>query len=461
MKTKLLFAISFLWGIMGFAQFGPQQVISTDTEKPYLSIPFDINNNGFIDILTASLETHELSWYPNLDGLGNFGPEIILNEIPTYYLSVEFIDLDNDGYPDIFYLGNNPRQVAWLKNIDNQGNYATEEVLLSAGSIMDMELFDVDEDGHLDLVVILQHNFESSIVWYRNLGNANFGAGQTIWDYDTYLLKLMVVDIDNDGKKDLVVVDDDYAPASIFWHKNLGNHNFGPPETIFQFDYFLTHKTEILAIKMADINNDGKDDFVFSTLDEPNDYRIYWLENINNQGHYANLRLIHQEQDNFALHDLDNDGDLDLLLWHRNFNRVWWKENQDGQGNFGGPRTITTEVDFPRDVRIADLNGDGFDDLLTASVQDNKLAWYKGELLNITENKADNFILFPNPTDGLLTIESTEEISKISIFNTLGQQVNFSLNNDQVDLSKAAAGVYFITLENSLGNVQKYKIVKK
>lgn len=461
MKTKLLFAISFLWGITGFGQFGPQQIISTDTKSPVLSIPYDVDNDGYIDIITNSEITFKLTWYRNLDGQGNFGPKIILNENTANYESIDFVDLDNDGKEDIVYLKTNPQQVAWLKNLDNHGNYAEEQALLTAGGIMQAKLLDVDEDGKLDLVIILQHMFESSVVWYKNLGNGDFDVGQTIWDYDTYLSHLMIVDVDNDGKPDLVIVDDDYLPASIFWHKNLGNQNFGPPETIFQFDLLLSHFTDILDIQLADINNDGKDDFVFSSFREPYDFNIYWLENIDNQGHYDNLRLIHEGWNDFALYDLNNNGNLDLIFWHKTANILSWKEHEDGLGNFGPAKTISREVDKPSDVRAADIDGDGWLDILSASVQDNKLAWYKNNILDISKNNADKFILYPNPTDGLLTIESKQEISKISVFNTLGQTVGTFLNSNQINLSKTAAGIYFVEIENSVGNFQRYRIIKK
>lgn len=42
-----------------------------------------------------------MSWYRNLDGMGNFGPEIIINQTPVYYISVDFVDIDTDGDMDI------------------------------------------------------------------------------------------------------------------------------------------------------------------------------------------------------------------------------------------------------------------------------------------------------------------------------------------------------------------------
>lgn len=54
-----------------------------------------------MDVLTASGETNKMSWYRNLDGMGNFGPEIIINQTPVYYISVDFVDIDTDGDMDI------------------------------------------------------------------------------------------------------------------------------------------------------------------------------------------------------------------------------------------------------------------------------------------------------------------------------------------------------------------------
>src|SRR5690606_7056314 len=176
MKTKLLFTISIFYAISGLAQFGQQQIISTDTEKPYLSIPFDIDDDGFIDVLTASGETYKLSWYRNLDGLGNFGSEIIINETPVYYLSVDFIDIDADGDKDILYLSNNARYIAWLENLDGLGNFGPEQIIKEEDFIQTVILTDMDNDGDLDMVASITNTFSGWIVWYENLdGQGNFG----------------------------------------------------------------------------------------------------------------------------------------------------------------------------------------------------------------------------------------------------------------------------------------------
>lgn len=81
------------------------------------------------------------------------------------------------------------------------------------------------------------------------------------------------------------------------------------------------------------------------------------------------------------------------------------------------------------------------------------------------ENKKFSFFTYPNPTNGLVTIETSEEIKKITITNYLGQlvEVTPTLNNHktQLDLSKEPAGLYTIQCVGNLGVVAYKKIIKE
>ena len=74
--------------------------------------------------------------------------------------------------------------------------------------------------------------------------------------------------------------------------------------------------------------------------------------------------------------DLDGDGDLDVLSASQNDDRIAWYEN-DGTANFSGQQTITTAADAATSVSVADLDGDGDLDVLSASQFDNRIAWYE------------------------------------------------------------------------------------
>ncbi|QQS30070.1 MAG: VCBS repeat-containing protein [Sphingobacteriales bacterium] len=78
------------------------------------------------------------------------------------------------------------------------------------------------------------------------------------------------------------------------------------------------------------------------------------------------------------LADLDGDGDLDILSASQDDNKIAWYEN-DGSGNFGTQKIISVAAHRAHAVYAADLDGDGDTDVLSASWSDNKIAWYEND----------------------------------------------------------------------------------
>ena len=74
--------------------------------------------------------------------------------------------------------------------------------------------------------------------------------------------------------------------------------------------------------------------------------------------------------------DLDGDGDADVLSASANDDKIAWYENLGG-GSFGVQQVITTSAAGAWSVHAADLDGDGDADVLSASDYDNKIAWYE------------------------------------------------------------------------------------
>ena len=76
--------------------------------------------------------------------------------------------------------------------------------------------------------------------------------------------------------------------------------------------------------------------------------------------------------------DLDGDGDMDVLSASQQDDKIAWYEN-DGSGSFGDQQIITTMARGARSVYVSDLDGDGDMDVLSASYYDDKIAWYENE----------------------------------------------------------------------------------
>jgi hypothetical protein len=72
-------------------------------------------------------------------------------------------------------------------------------------------------------------------------------------------------------------------------------------------------------------------------------------------------------------------------------NKIAWYKNTDGDGTFGAQQVISTAALGAISVYATDIDGDGDMDVLSASFTDDKIAWYKNDLL---EAQCDGDIQF-------------------------------------------------------------------
>lgn len=84
-------------------------------------------------------------------------------------------------------------------------------------------------------------------------------------------------------------------------------------------------------------------------------------------------------------------------------------------------------------------------------------SYVKVEVLGLEENNVNGVIIYPNPTKGNLTVNA-EELSRITIINTLGQVVydnNTTSDNEVVNMSQFDAGLYIVRIATETGVVTR------
>ncbi len=86
----------------------------------------------------------------------------------------------------------------------------------------------------------------------------------------------------------------------------------------------------------------------------------------------------------FSVHgvDLDLDGDIDVLSASAEDDKVAWYENLGpgggvGGGYFGPPIIVSSTSSSPRDVTAGDVDGDGLEDIVYSAYRDNSVSWIR------------------------------------------------------------------------------------
>lgn len=88
---------------------------------------------------------------------------------------------------------------------------------------------------------------------------------------------------------------------------------------------------------------------------------------------------------------------------------------------------------------------------------------YQLDLITLSTNQirfSDNVGIGPNPTKGILNISLNDEIDEVTLFDINGRKIrNYSLINNQIDISELNSGLYFFHFQNT--NIKPIKILKK
>jgi len=86
------------------------------------------------------------------------------------------------------------------------------------------------------------------------------------------------------------------------------------------------------------------------------------------------------------------------------------------------------------------------------------------EELSMQEQDQSVVCLYPNPTTGIINLQTKEKINSVSVYNAVGQKVSFnSLNNENtsIDISNLPGGVYFVEIIINDKTTKRYKVIKK
>ena len=228
-------------------------------------------------------------------------------------------------------------------------------------------------DGDGDLDIISASLLDDTIAWYENDGNADptFTATDIATSADG-AFSVFAADMDGDG--DLDIISASLLDDTIAWYENDGNAN--PTFTAADIDTSADSARSVFA---ADMDGDGDMDILSASY---SDDTIAWYENDGNANPTWTAADIATSADGaysvFAA-DMDGDGDMDIVSASYDDDTIAWYENDGNANPTWTAADIATSADGATSVFAADMDGDGDMDILSASYSDDTIAWYEND----------------------------------------------------------------------------------
>jgi hypothetical protein len=371
----------------------------------------DIDNDGDKDFFTGqSLGT--ITYYENIGTSSNFSLKYITDLWEDLLIispafdnrhganSIEFTDIDNDNDFDLFWGDLFSKGIYYIKNTGTASDpevviadstYPVNSPFVSQG-YNSTRFVDIDNDGDKDLFISVlylsqnKHNF----VFYKNNGSSSVPIFEKITDDYLSLVdaggnsSIAFTDIDNDGDKDLFI-GNDYSTISFY--RNTTVTNFLPSYDLVTDSLPILSHSFNYAPAFADLDNDGDMDMLLGSYIKDS---LWFFRNtgtpeqfdftLEARGHQIGIVTLGQSSTP-AFVDIDNDGDKDLFLGGTN-GRVIYYENTGSVNNFNFVYVTNyynnIDVGDESVPRFFDIDTDGDYDMFIGK-QNGKISYYRNE----------------------------------------------------------------------------------
>jgi len=328
------------------------------------------------------------------------GPEVLLRGLPSLterqvtgaangLRSIATGDLNGDGFPDFVSAEEFDDAIVWYRSTGGiSPGFVRTTVSTSADGASSVFIADVDGDGLDDILSASMQDNE--IAWYKNSGGASPSFTRILISNSASSARsVFAADLDNDG--DVDVLSASYDDDTVAWYENDGAAFPG-----FTRRVITTGANGASSVFVADVDGDGDNDVLSAAV---LGFEIAWYENDGSSPPSFVKRVVSTSQNRpEGVHaaDMDGDGDVDILSASTNEDVIAWFANNGAPDPEFTELVVSASTGGPVSLATVDLDRDGDQDVVAAALTEDVIAWYENDggrtptfLKRVIRTKAD------------------------------------------------------------------------
>lgn len=291
--------------------FSTIQLIDSNALDVEVAKAVDINEDGWVDLVSICRFDSSVYWYPN--DTANFTQKIKIDSGIFHLNDLAIHDFNGDNHEDIVVIGQHSIDIHFG---DGNGNFTKNHILTTSTSpnileCIDLEKVDINNDGDMDLLVAET----IGAVIYTNNGSGVFSP-QTINSQPLTGNLVHSFDIDNDSDFDVLLR---HGNGNWELYRNNGNNNFTSLGS-------RNNLSNIYSVQSMDFDNDSLVDLYGTYLNESNLYMNDSSHNFTVSGTvYQNNNINFIYESDTA--DLNRNGETDFIFASLNGYLAWHEFN--------------------------------------------------------------------------------------------------------------------------------------
>eukprot|EP00613_Pedinella_sp_CCMP2098_P018184 CAMPEP_0171771212 /NCGR_PEP_ID=MMETSP0991-20121206/53935_1 /TAXON_ID=483369 /ORGANISM="non described non described, Strain CCMP2098" /LENGTH=604 /DNA_ID=CAMNT_0012376459 /DNA_START=367 /DNA_END=2178 /DNA_ORIENTATION=- len=141
-----------------------EHVISSSVDGAHGVFAIDMNHDGNVDVLSASENDDKIRWFESSGGASPTFMEHVIFDDADYAAYVFAIDINHDGNVDVLSASRNDDKIRWFESSGGASPAFTEHVICSsADGARSIYAIDMNHDGNVD--VLSASEYDDKIRW--------------------------------------------------------------------------------------------------------------------------------------------------------------------------------------------------------------------------------------------------------------------------------------------------------